>query len=902
MPPSRRRRTISREHLDFLAKQGISRDVAEAAGIYSVLERDDIPTEFRKWPGRDAVPGLIFPWRGYEGDGLLQLRPDRPVRKSDGTLAKYMFPKHSKLVLNVHPMMDALVDDTKIPKIFVEGTKQPLAVISSLVSGADYAVIGMAGCWGFKQDHKEITDFKALGGVLPGSMAYLGLDADWQHNPLVWDAAKEVTGHLKALGAVDVHYILVPGGGTDGLDDYLADQLDPGAVMRNLIATAEKTLGRRPAKSRASTYFDNTKSLLADTAAKQLIDTDPCALAMDGSIAIYQEGRYRIDTTRAEMIAAVHAMLGEDYRPAHRDTISDVVIAHLVDNDWVLTDRPQSPWLNVANGMLDLKTLELHPHDPDLFSTQQIPVAWDPDATCPVYDRWLEGRCGAMGKYGDQREVLHQTFAQMLDPMITPSKSPFVDGPSRSGKSTELRIMQALVGADNCSAIPLHSFADRFAVAGLYGKMLNSVADLSSEDVRDLSVFKMVTGEDAISAERKFKDPFTFTNRALLAYSANEPPAVSESSRAYLARMVPIKFPATFEGSEDPKIERWIINRELPGILVRLVHALQRSRATSTRAHPDPLVQEEFELASDRVAQWMHEEKTILTPEMMAADTEKGHRGSKVARGTSGHDLYEEFNDWAKTNGGKGMSYTRFKARLTRHRGVIDVRFGRSRTRGYNIIPKLDDDQLPGNPGRIIPILTMASERSEEAEEAQERAHGDSRAEVARVAREPEEPAGEPEDVPSLPVVEADVDTLHIWIYDVIRANPLQATEGKIREALGISSTEFHSARDHLIKLGVVARRRGKGFDHLAQLVHVPGVYTTPSAEDMIFRTGPQGTDLFRGIPAPPCIDCGSTDGTDPRDPLPQCIACEQPYLLAELPAADDDEDPGDYDPKDFDD
>ena len=152
----------------------------------------------------------------------------------------------------------------------------------------------------------------------------------------------------------------------------------------------------------------------------------------------------------------------------------------------------------------------------------------------------------------------------------------FLYGPSRSGKSTYLRLLRAIVGPRDTSSVTLHQLAeDKFASANVYGKRLNIAADLSSREISDLSIFKMLTGEDHISANKKYGAQFTFRNAALFAFSANEIPAVSEGSDAYFQRVIPFNFARSFKGAEDPTIEARIL-AELPGILVRLAKAAQR--------------------------------------------------------------------------------------------------------------------------------------------------------------------------------------------------------------------------------------------------------------------------------------------------------------------------------------
>jgi len=40
-------------------------------------------------------------------------------------------------------------------------------------------------------------------------------------------------------------------------------------------------------------------------------------------------------------------------------------------------------FINLRNGMIDLRTMDLEPHHPSYYSTVQVPVKYNPDAKCP---------------------------------------------------------------------------------------------------------------------------------------------------------------------------------------------------------------------------------------------------------------------------------------------------------------------------------------------------------------------------------------------------------------------------------------------------------------------------------------------------------------------------------------
>ena len=101
----------------------------------------------------------------------------------------------------------------------------------------------------------------------------------------------------------------------------------------------------------------------------------------------------------------------------------------------------------------------------------------------------------------------------------------------------------------------------RFALANLYGKHVNTFADLKSLKLSETGNFN----SDPITGEHKFGQPFTFRNYAKLIFSANEIPESDDKSVAFYRRW----FDKIFQkGAEDTKlIKKLTTPEELSGLL-----------------------------------------------------------------------------------------------------------------------------------------------------------------------------------------------------------------------------------------------------------------------------------------------------------------------------------------------
>lgn len=661
---------FSAESLRVLAEAAISPEDARRFGIKAVALPDHVPEEIdRFWViGDERGPGMLFEWQDTDRT-ITQFRPDIPVRGSDGKDHKYIVPGGCGPFLN-HLRQPGSSDD---PVLFVEGSKQGVSAAAWAPDG--WGVIAVPGCYNWLGTDLTWADQRRV---------IILFDADFSTNRDVYDAASGLKDALEVEGADEVVFARLAGAkAKEGLDDVLGRRPKDKrtSYIKSIADRATDKIGRAPSRRITNKYFGDN-GLLAKDAAFAVLDGQPAALAAGGMIALYRQGVFSVDFGKEPLIEKVNDLLGNDYRPQWRQTIEEFLTGELSKRGMRITDKSSEPVLNAANCMVDLRTGDIFDHDPKYLSTQQIPVLWTPDAGCPTYEAWLYDVCP------DQAEALEEIAATMLDPSRTPLKAAFMFGPTHSGKSTFQRIMQAMVGFKNYSAVDLHQLTDdRFMSAELYQKMLNVGSDMSSAHVNDVSLFKRLTGEDPIQANRKYGKTFAFTNRALFVFSANEIPTVAETSRAYVQRITAFHFNQSYAGKEKPEIEEKIIRDELPGILRRWVSSWQKFSGRGTYLPPDARVQQEFETSSDRVARWV----------ALRCDVHPDAVGKTVGpnEGDSVSSLYTAFKIWARDDGPAGvMSRPKFAERLRVIPGVGECRLRhKSKNLGLNVTTHTGEDR-----------------------------------------------------------------------------------------------------------------------------------------------------------------------------------------------------------------
>ncbi len=316
------------------------------------------------------------------------------------------------------------------------------------------------------------------------------------------------------------------------------------------------------------------------------------------------------------------------------------------------------PWLlNVLNGTIDLRTGELRPHDAADMLTKIAPVAYDPAATCPSWERFVHE---VLAGDTETIEYVQRAVGYTLTGETREHCLFFLHGGGANGKSTFVGTLFAMLG-DYAKACPpdllltTRGGEHPTAIANLLGARLATCQEPEENRSWNDARLKELTGGDRIAARRMREDFWDFTPTHKFWISSNPEPVVRGTDDGIWRRLRKVPFTVSFKGREDRTLpER--LRAELPGILawaVRGCLAWQRSglgESSTVRT-----ATERYRAEQDTFGQFIAERCTIGTE----------HRITR-------QELRVTYEEWCRGAGETPLKAKGFTSRVRTVPGVVE--------------------------------------------------------------------------------------------------------------------------------------------------------------------------------------------------------------------------------------
>ncbi len=682
---------LDKRHLRHLRASGLSEATIKAAGLHST--EDDRIKRILKWQPKTRPwgQGLVFPF--FAADGKLtphgRVKLDDP-RTVDGKVVKYESPRGSPNRAYFPPGFSDAFD--KADSVLVtDGEKRALAAMQ-----AEFACVGLASPWAWQcKRHRDAngqpSGVRLLLPVLAslkwrGRKVYVVFVSDAADRPEVRAAETALAKALESLGAT-VHVVRLPpgrDGAKVGLDDFMVARGRSGpAELRDLLESAPhwaiaNILGiSRPNSMELATAWLHSQFMHPD---------GPFIRYWRNDFWLWTGACYRrspTDDLHKRVLRWLTAYVPDPTPRRARDVLECVASQTLVADSkeqpvWLGEGGPDRPrdWIAMENGILDLPTVirgegnVLRPHSPLWFSPTVLSYPYDPTATCPSWEKFLDD---VLDQDEERINLLAEWFGYCLTSDTSLQAILLMEGPRRSGKGTTLRVFGKLVGLDNCVHPRLSTLDSLFGLWGLVGKSVAICPDVhlapGSKALSVLEILKSISGEDAIEVHRKNLPSFSCRLPVRFTLSVNELPRFADASNALASRLHILPYRNSYVGREDRSLEGKLA-AEVQGIFLWAIEGLRRLRKTGrfTQPHISTSVAEDFARLSSPLQAFM-DDSCVVGPTQEVSVTElwnewklwcvdNGHKhGSKELLGMRLRNLIRGLDRYRPHMSGGGRSY-----------------------------------------------------------------------------------------------------------------------------------------------------------------------------------------------------------------------------------------------------
>ena len=378
-------------------------------------------------------------------------------------------------------------------------------------------------------------------------------------------------------------------------------------------------------------YDENGKcTSVCDVAiVEYLMDTEDI-FVIDGIAFVYENGVFKEDVNGIVLMNKIQACLyRNEIKAATIKRVYELLIRQqALQSSFETVNNYPKWWINFKNGMLDVQEMKIHPHSPEYRSMNQIPHEF---SFQPVKgENTLKFLKEAVPDSGD-RQMFYTYLGYCMTCDTSMQKFMMIKGEGGTGKSRLIALADYIVGKPNYVNVSLADLNERFYPSNLFGKLMNSCADISTAPLNAVDVLKKCTGDDEIIFERKGMDANrSFRSYAKLLFSANKIPLnLDEKSNAFYRRLLILEMnvkPAKIDLRLDEKLQSEVQFSIF--MAVRWLHEMYEKGRIPESENSKRLVNELYKDA-DSVKAWLE-------------DCMKPAAGARCSR-TVLYDLYDKY-------------------------------------------------------------------------------------------------------------------------------------------------------------------------------------------------------------------------------------------------------------------
>lgn len=204
--------------------------------------------------------------------------------------------------------------------------------------------------------------------------------------------------------------------------------------------------------------------------------------------------------------------------------------------------------VNLAHGMYDITKQELIPRRVEDVFDYYINIRYKPHCTlddAPTFKHYIETSVGE-----EQYECLMRVLGYCISSLTKGRKAFVFYGIGRTGKSTILNVLEAVIGGGLVSHEPFHTMSGERAKAHYEGKRVNISRETSTKPNRNEESFKSLISCEFTTGSEKYEKQKDFVATLSFVFAGNSDVDFTFMDDAILDRLVYIIFNKTIPEEE----------------------------------------------------------------------------------------------------------------------------------------------------------------------------------------------------------------------------------------------------------------------------------------------------------------------------------------------------------------
>ncbi|EPB8148750.1 DNA primase family protein [Clostridium perfringens] len=337
-------------------------------------------------------------------------------------------------------------------------------------------------------------------------------------------------------------------------------------IDENLLNELKLLVSNIKAKSLGFYYDNKGKVKLNSNICISYLTMIAKFIKMNDVLMIYNKKEGIFEEASEELIGTIlryliNNAISDSWKKSYEKDIIDGLIREVPIVD---TSNINDELIAFNNGVYNIKTKQLLPHDYKYMFTSKSPIDYIEGADCPVFKQAIKD---IMCNDYELISCVQEIFGNALINNTKAERAFFFIGVGSNGKSFCSEILTEIIGMRNISNIQLSKFSEKFGIEGIVSKKLNIANENELGGAISTENLKALISGDTVNISRKFKESINYKSTIKLIFLLNTLPDTLDNTHGYYRKILIVPFNRVFKPEEmDKKLKEKVCN-ELSGVL-----------------------------------------------------------------------------------------------------------------------------------------------------------------------------------------------------------------------------------------------------------------------------------------------------------------------------------------------